>query len=158
MKRKYKNIYRHKSPVAYKNRAYSDCPLSSVHSTPTTITAEGGVLGTGTKVLQNHLPGNSWKRRDFWWGGICTVCTVCSTNLDSRPNASGQRRQLTGNPGTRRAEIRHTCHKTPEQNERPVRNTVLFKGTQVFWLRFWNFCYFFISYVKILRFYKKIFW
>jgi hypothetical protein len=54
MKRKYTNIYKHKSPVAYKYRAYSDCP-----STPTTITAEGGVLGTGTKVLQNHLPGNS---------------------------------------------------------------------------------------------------
>ncbi len=35
-----------------------------------------------------------------------------------------------------------------------------FKGTQeweFFWLRFWNLRYFFVSYVKILRFYKKIF-
>ncbi len=35
------------------------------------------------------------------------------------------------------------------------------KGTQdwdIFWLRFWNLYYFFISYVKILRFYKKICW
>jgi hypothetical protein len=34
------------------------------------------------------------------------------------------------------------------------------KGTQdwdLFWLRFWNLYYFFISYVKILRFYQKIF-
>ncbi len=34
------------------------------------------------------------------------------------------------------------------------------KGTQdweFFWLRFWNLHYFFVSYVKILRFYKKIF-
>ena len=34
------------------------------------------------------------------------------------------------------------------------------KGTQdwdFFWLRFWNLYYFFISYVKILRFYKKFF-
>ena len=33
-----------------------------------------------------------------------------------------------------------------------------FKGTQdwdFFWLRFWNLYYFFISYVKILRFYQK---
>ncbi len=33
-----------------------------------------------------------------------------------------------------------------------------FKGTQdweFFWLRFWNLRYFFVSYVKILRFYKK---
>ncbi len=37
---------------------------------------------------------------------------------------------------------------------------LLFKGTQdwdFFWLRFWNLYYFFISYVKILRFYKKKF-
>ncbi len=37
---------------------------------------------------------------------------------------------------------------------------MLFKGTQdwdFFWLRFWNLYYFFISYVKILRFYKKKF-
>ncbi len=36
-----------------------------------------------------------------------------------------------------------------------------FKGTQdweFFWLRFWNLHYFFVSYVKILRFYKKKFW
>jgi hypothetical protein len=35
----------------------------------------------------------------------------------------------------------------------------LLKGTQdwdFFWLRFWNLYYFFISYVKILRFYNKI--
>jgi hypothetical protein len=35
-----------------------------------------------------------------------------------------------------------------------------FKGTQDWdfcWLRFWNLYYFFISYVKILRFYKKFF-
>ncbi len=35
-----------------------------------------------------------------------------------------------------------------------------FKGTQdweFFWLRFWNLHYFFVSYVKILRFYKKNF-
>jgi hypothetical protein len=50
MKRKYKNIYKHKSPVAYKNRAYSDFP-----STPTTITAEGGVLGTGTKAQNAEI-------------------------------------------------------------------------------------------------------
>ncbi len=34
----------------------------------------------------------------------------------------------------------------------------MFKGTQdweFFWLRFWNLRYFFVSYVKILRFYKK---
>ncbi len=34
------------------------------------------------------------------------------------------------------------------------------KGTQdweFFWLRFWNLRYFFVSYVKILRFYKKNF-
>jgi hypothetical protein len=33
-----------------------------------------------------------------------------------------------------------------------------FKGTQdwdFLWLRFWNLYYFFISYVKILRFYQK---
>ncbi len=38
---------------------------------------------------------------------------------------------------------------------------MVLKGTQdwdFFWLRFWNLCYFFISYVKILRFYIKIFW
>ncbi len=37
---------------------------------------------------------------------------------------------------------------------------LLVKGTQdweFFWLRFWNLRYFFDSYVKILRFYKKIF-
>ncbi len=36
-----------------------------------------------------------------------------------------------------------------------------FKGTQdwdLFWLRFWNLYYFFIIYVKILRFYKKNSW
>ncbi len=36
----------------------------------------------------------------------------------------------------------------------------VFKGTQdwdFFWLRFWNLYYFFVSYVKILRFYKKKF-
>jgi hypothetical protein len=36
----------------------------------------------------------------------------------------------------------------------------LFKGTQdwdFFWLRFWNLYYFFISYVKILGYYKKFF-
>ncbi len=36
----------------------------------------------------------------------------------------------------------------------------LLKGTQdweFFWLRFWNLRYFFVSYVKILRFYKKNF-
>ncbi len=36
-----------------------------------------------------------------------------------------------------------------------------FKGTQdweFFWLRFWNLHYFFVSYAKILRFYKKKFW
>ncbi len=35
------------------------------------------------------------------------------------------------------------------------------KGTQdweFFWLRFWNLRYFFVSYLKILRFYKKVFW
>ncbi len=35
-----------------------------------------------------------------------------------------------------------------------------FKGTQdwdFFWLRFWNLYYFFVSHVKILRFYKKSF-
>ncbi len=35
------------------------------------------------------------------------------------------------------------------------------KGTQdwdFFWLRFWNLYYFFVSHVKILRFYKKKFW
>ena len=35
-----------------------------------------------------------------------------------------------------------------------------FTGTQdweFFWLRFWNLRYFFVSYVKILRFYKKNF-
>ncbi len=35
-----------------------------------------------------------------------------------------------------------------------------FKGTQdweFFWLRFWNLRFFFVSYVKILRFYTKIF-
>jgi hypothetical protein len=35
-----------------------------------------------------------------------------------------------------------------------------FKGTKdwdFFWLRFWNLYYFFVSYVKILRFYKKKF-
>jgi hypothetical protein len=35
------------------------------------------------------------------------------------------------------------------------------KGTQdweFFWLRFWNLRYFFVSYVKILKFYKKNFW
>jgi hypothetical protein len=35
------------------------------------------------------------------------------------------------------------------------------KGTQdweFFWLRFWNLRYFFVSYVKILSFYKKKFW
>ena len=35
------------------------------------------------------------------------------------------------------------------------------KGTQdweFFWLRFWNLRYFFVSHVKILRFYQKIFW
>ncbi len=35
-----------------------------------------------------------------------------------------------------------------------------FKGTQdweFFWLRFWNLRYFFVSYVKILRFYKTFF-
>ncbi len=34
------------------------------------------------------------------------------------------------------------------------------KGTQdweFFWLRFWNLRYFFVSYVKILRFYRKFF-
>ncbi len=38
--------------------------------------------------------------------------------------------------------------------------SVSVKGTQdwdFFWLRFWNLYYFFISYVKILRFYKKNF-
>ena len=38
--------------------------------------------------------------------------------------------------------------------------TAPLKGTQdwdFFWLRFWNLYYFFISYVKILRFYKKHF-
>jgi hypothetical protein len=37
---------------------------------------------------------------------------------------------------------------------------VYFKGTQdwdFFWLRFWNLYYFFVSYVKILRFYRKKF-
>ncbi len=36
----------------------------------------------------------------------------------------------------------------------------IFKGTQdweFFWLRFWNLRYFFVSYVKTLRFYQKIF-
>ncbi len=36
----------------------------------------------------------------------------------------------------------------------------LIKGTQdweFFWLRFWNLYYFFVSYVKILRFYRKFF-
>ena len=42
----------------------------------------------------------------------------------------------------------------------PVCLTEDIKGTQdweFFWLRFWNLRYFFVSYVKILRFYKKIF-
>ncbi len=37
---------------------------------------------------------------------------------------------------------------------------ICFKGTQdweFFLLRFWNLRYFFVSYVKILRFYKKFF-
>jgi hypothetical protein len=41
-----------------------------------------------------------------------------------------------------------------------VRKGVEVKGTQdweFFWLRFWNLRYFFVSYVKILRFYKKKF-
>ncbi len=40
-----------------------------------------------------------------------------------------------------------------------VRNPI--KGTQDWefcWLQFWNLHYFFVSYVKILRFYKKIVW
>ncbi len=39
-------------------------------------------------------------------------------------------------------------------------SAVCLKGTQdweFFWLRFWNLRYFFVSYVKILRFYKKKF-
>ncbi len=43
------------------------------------------------------------------------------------------------------------------ENEKDVN---WFKGTQdweFFWLRFWNLRYFFVSYVKILRFYKKFF-
>ncbi len=42
----------------------------------------------------------------------------------------------------------------------PIIPLLPLKGTQdwdFFWLRFWNLYYFFISYVKILRFYKKIF-
>ncbi len=38
--------------------------------------------------------------------------------------------------------------------------TIIFKGTkdwEFFWLRFWNLHYFFVSYVKILRFYPKKF-
>jgi hypothetical protein len=47
-------------------------------------------------------------------------------------------------------------------NESSIRWLYYFclKGTQgwdFFWLRFWNLYYFFISYVKILRFYKKFF-
>jgi hypothetical protein len=40
------------------------------------------------------------------------------------------------------------------------RAVFIFEGTQdweFFWLRFWNLRYFFVSYVKILRFYKKKF-
>jgi hypothetical protein len=39
--------------------------------------------------------------------------------------------------------------------------SISIKGTQdweFFWLRFWNLLYFFVSYVKILRFYKKNIW
>ncbi len=53
---------------------------------------------------------------------------------------------------------------TPWQTERGFhsRSVVIsgFKGTQdweFFWLRFWNLRYFFVSYVKILRFSKKNF-
>ncbi len=42
----------------------------------------------------------------------------------------------------------------------PPSKLITFKGTQdweFFWLRFWNLPYFFVSYIKILRFYKKNF-
>jgi hypothetical protein len=42
----------------------------------------------------------------------------------------------------------------------PQVGAATFKGTQdweFFWLRFWNLRYFFVSYVKILSFYKQIF-
>ncbi len=57
--------------------------------------------------------------------------------------------------------------KAEDQWRSPSRPTALFvstvftfKGTQdwdFFWLRFWNLYYFFVSYVKILRFYQKKF-
>jgi hypothetical protein len=42
----------------------------------------------------------------------------------------------------------------------PIWKRIMVKGTQdwdISWLRFWNLYYFFVSYVKILRFYKKKF-
>ncbi len=54
----------------------------------------------------------------------------------------------------------HKHHTTPNPHFGEDDVTWRFKGTQdweFFWLRFLNLYYFFISYVKILRFYQKIF-
>ncbi len=50
--------------------------------------------------------------------------------------------------------------KMASQSTCRVSTQMTVKGTQdweFFWLRFWNLRYFFVSYVKILRFYKKHF-
>ncbi len=53
-----------------------------------------------------------------------------------------------------------TSPQSPSDSPIPWSKVTEFKGTQdweFFWLRFWNLRYFFVSYGKILRFYKKNF-
>ncbi len=63
------------------------------------------------------------------------------------------------------SELNMGCFRTPflsrvNPTQQSAWRAAELKGTQdweFFWLRFWNLRYFFVSYVKILRFYKKKF-
>ncbi len=80
----------------------------------------------------------------------CICCVLCSPSIGVRFPQSAM--QPMGRKGRYLKKSTKSCW-TIRSKETWV------KGTQdwdFFWLRFWNLYYFFINYVKILRFYKKI--
>ncbi len=107
--------------------------------------------------------------------GFCSVATLALTvrrsnqSARSRPlnlafEIKGQRKNVLlenlAVPALKLVKektVQHLLHRTFYMKQKFSRK---FKGTQdwdFFWLRFWNLYYFFISYVKILRFHKKKF-
>ncbi len=96
-------------------------------------------------IPENDLPRTAESQKMTYWG-------LANSNLQQAGRGKATISNVLWFDDARKS----TC-----RSEKRIWWNQLLKGTQdweLFWLRFWNLRYFFVSYVKILRFYKKVFW